>query len=401
MADTVVLAYSGGLDTSFLVPWLVEHRGAEVVTVTVDTGGLDAAARSGLGARALRLGAARHVTIDARSAFFDETLAYLVMGNVLRGHVYPICVGAERCLQARRVAELARELGARAVAHGSTAAGNDQVRFEVALRTLAPELEVLAPVRDEGFTRAHEVAYLAGRGVPWPAERAAYSVNAGLWGVTIGGRETSDTVEPLPEESWVWSAGAFERPRASERLVVGFEGGRPVSLDGEVLEAVALVERLNVLGGSFAIGRGIHLGDTILGMKGRVAFEAPAATILITAHRELEKLVLTGRQQRVKDGLAAIYGDLVHEGQALDPVARDIEAYFRSSQARVTGTARLLLRPGALFVEGVASPWSLKAASAAVYGEAAGEWSAADARGFARLLALPGMLAARAGRNAT
>ncbi|MBI5499157.1 MAG: argininosuccinate synthase [Deltaproteobacteria bacterium] len=401
MPDTVVLAYSGGLDTSFLVPWLVEHRGAEVVTVTVDTGGLDAAARSGLEARALRLGAARHVTMDARSAFFDETLAYLVMGNVLRGHLYPICVGAERCLQARRVAELAREIGARAVAHGSTAAGNDQVRFEVALRTLAPELEVLAPVRDEGFTRAHEVAYLAGRGFPWPAARAAYSVNAGLWGVTIGGRETSGTAEPLPEEAWVWSAGAFEHPRAPERHVLGFERGRPVSLDGETLEPVALVEQLNRLGGAFAIGRGIHLGDTILGMKGRVAFEAPAATLLITAHRELEKLVLTARQQRVKDGLAAIYGDLVHEGQALDPAARDIEALVRSSQSRVTGTARLLLRPGAAFVEGVASPWSLQAASAAVYGEAAGEWSAADARGFARLLALPGMLAARAGRNAT
>ncbi|TAM46439.1 MAG: argininosuccinate synthase [Acidobacteria bacterium] len=399
MPERIALAFSGGLDTSFCVPWLAERYGAKVTTVTVDTGGMSAADRAAIEARALALGAERHVLVDARSRYFDETLRHLIAGNVLRGQAYPLCVGAERSLQARLVAEAARAAGAGAVAHGSTAAGNDQVRFEVALRTLAPELEVLAPIRDEGFSRADEVAYLAERGFEWPAERAAYSVNSGLWGCTIGGRETADTVASLPEEAWVLTRGAFAAPRAPESHSIAFTAGVPAGLDGVAMAPVELVENLNILGGGFGIGRGIHLGDTIIGLKGRVAFEAPAAVLLIAAHRELEKLTLTARQQRVKDSVAAVYGDLVHEGQFLDPVCRDIEALLERSQRRVTGEARVLLRPGAAFVEGVASPYSLKAASRAVYGEAAGEWTAADARGFSRMLALPGMLHARAGKG--
>jgi argininosuccinate synthase len=397
MPERIALAFSGGLDTSFCIPWLKERHGAAVVTVTVDTGGLSDTERTRLEASALALGAERHVLVEARARYFDETLKYLVMGNVLRGHAYPLCVGAERGLQARLVAEVARRNGASAVAHGCTAAGNDQVRFEVALRTLAPDLVIIAPVRDQELSRAQEVAYLHERGFEWPAERAAYSVNTGLWGCTIGGRETTDTVAPLPEQAWVLTKDAFADPRPPERHTVHFEGGVPTALDETATPAVELVERLNALCGAFGIGRGIHLGDTIFGLKGRVAFEAPAAVTLITAHRELEKLTLTARQQRVKDSLAVIYGDLVHEGQFLDPVCRDIEAAFVRSQERVTGEVHLLLRPGSLFVEGVASPHSLKAASRAVYGEAAAEWTAADARGFSRMLALPGMLHARAG----
>ena len=399
MPERVVLAYSGGLDTSYCVPWLAERLGAEVITVTVDTGGLDDDARAALEARALSLGAARHLCVDARARYFDETLSFLIMGNVLRGHVYPLCVGAERGLQARIVADVAREVVARAVAHGSTAAGNDQVRFEVALRVLAPELEVLAPIRDEGPSRDDEVAFLAARGLTWPADRAPYSVNSGLWGCTIGGKETSDTAASLPEEAWVWTRGAFDRPLAPAKRTVTFERGIPVALDGETLRPVALIERLNAGAGAYGIGRGIHLGETILGVKGRVAFEAPAATVLIQAHRELEKLVLTARQQRMKDQVAAVYGDLVHEGLSLDPVCRDIEALFLRSQERVTGDVRVLLRSGASFVEGVTSTHSLKAASRAVYGEAAAEWTAADARGFSRMLALPAMFHARAGER--
>ncbi len=401
MPERIALAFSGGLDTSFCVPWLAERYGAAVTTVTVDTGGMSPADRAGVEARALALGAERHVLIDARARYFAETLRFLIAGNVLRGQVYPLCVGAERSLQARLVAEAAREAGAEAVAHGCTAAGNDQVRFEVALRTLAPELEVIAPVRDEGFSRAHEVAFLAQRGVEWPVERAAYSVNSGLWGCTIGGRETADTVAPLPEEAWVLTRGAFANPRTPESHAISFAAGVPAALDGVAMPPVELVENLNLLGGAFGIGRGIHLGDTIIGLKGRVAFEAPAALLLITAHRELEKLTLTARQQRVKDGLAGIYGDLVHEGQFLEPACRDIEALFERSQRRVDGEVRVLLRAGSAFVEGVSSPHSLKAASRAVYGEAAGEWTAADARGFSRMLALPGMLHARAGGGRT
>ncbi len=396
----IVLAFSGGLDTSFLVPWLKERTGADVVTVTVDTGGLDDAARLRIAERARSLGAIEHHLVDGRAAFFDETLRYLVMGNVLRGHLYPLCVGAERSLQARQVAEIALQRGAQAVAHGSTAAGNDQVRFEVALRTLAPELTILAPVRDEGFSRAYEVDYLKQRGFAFDFTKAAYSVNHGLWGVTIGGQETTDTVEPLPEQAWVLSRGVLDAPQAPRLIKLGFSKGVPTHLDQVALAPVALVEALNALGASYAIGRGIHLGDTIFGLKGRVAFEAPAAHLLITAHRELEKLVLTAKQQRVKDQVAAIYGDLIHEAQALEPAARDIEALLLSSQARVTGEVSVRLYPGHLFVEGVRAHASLKAASRGVYGEAAGEWSAADARGFARLLALPSMLHARAGREA-
>ncbi len=393
----IVLAYSGGLDTSFLIPWLTEQHGRAVITVTVDTGGIDADSSQALRARALALGAVEHHQIDARDDYFEQVLRFLIIGNVRRGQLYPLCVGAERVLQAQTIARVARSLGVTAVAHGCTAAGNDQVRFEVALRTLAPELEVLAPVRDRALQRAEELAFLQQRGLPVPPYGAAYSVNRGLWGVTIGGRETLSSSGSIPESAWVLSRGAFDAPRPAERHRVGFERGRPVMLDGQSLRPVELIERLEAVAAAFGIGRGIHLGDTIIGTKGRVAFEAPAAEVLLSAHRELEKLVLTSRQQRIKDAVAAPYGDLVHEGQLLDPVCRDIEALLLSSQSRVTGEVSLLLRPGALFIEGVESPYSLMAVSRGVYGEAAGEWSASDALGFSRIVALSGQFYQRAG----
>jgi argininosuccinate synthase len=401
MAEPIVLAFSGGLDTSFCVPWLKEQHGGDVVTVIVDTGGLDDAERAKLAAKSTQLGALAHHCIDARRPFFDETIRFLIAGNVLRGGVYPLCVGAERGLQARVVAETARKLGAKAIAHGCTAAGNDQVRFEVALRTLAPELEILAPIRDQGFSRQHEADYLRAHGVEVSAERAAYSVNRGLWGVTIGGKETTDTLESIPDSSWVLTKGAFDKPRPPEAHGIAFERGIPVAIDGERLDPVALIEKADALAAPFGIGRGIHLGDTILGMKGRVAFEAPAAHLLIAAHRELEKLVLTQRQQRLKEQVATSYGDWIHEGQLVEPACRDAEALLARSQERVTGDVKLQLRTGSLFITGVSSPFSLKAASKAVYGEAVGEWTAADAAGFSRILALPAELHARAGNRAS
>jgi argininosuccinate synthase len=395
MTEPIVLAFSGGLDTSFCIPWLAETLKRPVVAVTVDTGGLDAEAAAALAGRARALGAADHLLVEARDAFFDRVLRFLIMGNVRRGQLYPLCVGAERVIQAQEVARAAARLGSRTVAHGCTAAGNDQVRFEVALRTLDPGLEVVAPVRDQPRPRAEQVAYLEARGLPVPSFGAAYSVNRGLWGVTIGGRETLDSVTSIPEPAWVLTRGAFDAPRPPERHRVGFAEGVPATLDGRALRPVALIEQVEQAAAPFGIGRGIHLGETILGIKGRVAFEAPAAEVLLTAHRELEKLVLTGRQLRVKETVAAVYGDLVHEGQHLDPVCRDIEALLHRSQERVTGEAHLLFRGGQVFVEGVTSPFSLLAASRGVYGEAAGEWTAADARGFSRLAALPGMLHAR------
>jgi argininosuccinate synthase len=396
-AAPILLAFSGGLDTSFCVPWLKETYGRPVITVTVDTGGLDAQARAALAARSAELGALEHHLIDARSAYFDQVLKYLIMGNVRRGGTYPLCVGAERVLQAQTIAQMAVSLKTPMVAHGCTAAGNDQVRFEVALRTLAPELTILAPVRDRAFKRAEQLQYLKDHRLPIPPFGAAYSVNRGLWGVTIGGQETLTSAGSIPESAWVLSNDAFSHLRTPERHVLGFAAGIPVSLDAERLAPVALIEKLEQLAGPYGIGRGIHLGDTVIGTKGRVAFEAPAAEVLLTAHRELEKLVLTGKQARIKESVAQPYGDLVHEGQHLDPVCRDIEALLVSSQARVTGEVTVLLRPGAAFIEGLSSPHSLMAASKGVYGEAAGEWTPTDALGYSKMLALTGIFYQRAG----
>jgi argininosuccinate synthase len=359
----IVLAFSGGLDTSWAIPYLAGTTGRPVATVTVDTGGFDAAARADLAVRAAALGAVEHRMLDARAEYFERVLRFLIYGNVRRGGTYPLSVGAERSIQARGVAIAARELGSSTVAHGSTAAGNDQVRFEVALRTLEPEFEILAPVRDFLVSRAAQVAFLEERGLPVPAHGAAYSVNRGLWGTTIGGSETQSSALPLPESAWVATRGAFDSPLAPARHRLAFEQGVPVAFDGVALSPVALIERVEAAAAPFGIGRGIHLGETILGIKGRVAYEAPAAEVLLCAHRELEKLVLTGRQLRIKEGIAAQYGELVHEGQHLEPVCRDLEAFLASSQQRVSGEVHLLLRPGALFIEGVASPFSLLAAS--------------------------------------
>ena len=398
-AEPIVLAYSGGLDTSFLVPWVAENYHRSVITVTVDTGGIDAATASTLESRAKALGSVEHHTVDARADYFQQVLRFLIMGNIRRGQLYPLCVGAERVMQAQTIALMARKLGTNTIAHGCTAAGNDQVRFEVALRTLAPDLTVLAPVRDQAFQRKDELAYLEARKLPVPPWGAAYSVNRGLWGVTIGGKETLNSHGSIPDDAWVLSRDAFSTPQPPERHTVGFVKGIPAALDGRQLDPVALIEALEIIGAKFGIGRGIHLGDTIIGTKGRVAFEAPAAETLLTAHRELEKLVLTPRQQRIKELVANPYGDLVHEGQLLDPVCRDIEALLVSSQERVTGDVHVLMRPGSLFVEGVDSPYSLLAASRGVYGEAAGEWTATDALGFSKIVSLPGVFHRRAGQS--
>ena len=399
-ARPILLAFSGGLDTSFCVPWLAETYGRPIVTLTVDTGSIDAETARTLEQRSKALGAVAHHLVDARPAYFQQVIRFLIMGNVRRGGLYPLCVGAERVLQAQTVAQWAKKLGTDVVAHGSTAAGNDQVRFEVALRTLAPGLEILAPVRDRAFKRPEQLAYLERNKLPVPPFGAAYSVNRGLWGTTIGGKETLTSDGCIPDSAWVLTRDAFTNPQPPERHTIGFEAGIPCSLDGKAMDAVSLIEAVEALGAKFGIGRGIHLGDTIIGFKGRVAFEAPAAEILLTAHRELEKLVLSARQARVKDMLAGPYGDLVHEGQHLDPVCRDIEALFVSTQRRVTGEAHLLLRPGSMFVEGVASPYSLMKASKGAYGESAGEWTAAEAHGFSKMLALPGIFYTRAGQPA-
>lgn len=395
----ILLAFSGGLDTSFCVPWLKQQYSREVVTVTIDTGGIDALAAQRLEERALALGAADHYLIDRKQAFFDDVIRYLIAGNVTRGHAYPLCVGAERGVQARAMAELARERGCHAVAHGCTAAGNDQIRFEVALRTLNPDLEIIAPVRDNSWIREEQLEFLRSHDLPLPDQGSDYSINRGLWGITIGGKETLTSQNGLPEHAWVLSANAYSDPAPATALTLDFDRGVPTAINGESADPVALIERLERIAGRYGVGRGIHLGDTALGTKGRVAFEAPAAIALIAAHRELEKLVLSAEQARIKDQLSAVYGELIHMGQQLDLACRDIEALLVSSQERVSGTVTLTLRPGSVFIEGVDSPYSLLAATKGVYGESAGEWTAADALGHARIAALPGALQTRAAED--
>jgi argininosuccinate synthase len=394
----VLLAYSGGLDTSFLVAWLTREQGHAVTTLAIDCGGWSAAERAELERRALATGAVAHRAVDARDELYQRVLRWLIAGNVRRGEVYPLSVGAERGLQAEILAREGLAGGFDAVAHGCTAAGNDQVRFEAALATLTPELVVLAPVRELGLARDEQRAYLVRHGLPLPPSGGRYSVNAGLWGLTIGGQELLSSWGSLPDDAWQWTKGTQPNAGGEGRFVVTFERGEPVALDGEALAPVALVERLNRVAGALGAGRGYHLGDTVLGIKGRVAFEAPAAEVLLAAHRELEKLVLTEEQRVAKDQLGDQYGRRLHMGLFHEPLLRDLEALFASSQERVTGRARVLVRGGAVLVEGLESPFSLMNASDAKYGErAATGTDPRAALGFARILAEPARLHRKAG----
>jgi len=393
----VLLAYSGGLDTSYLVAWLIEQQGATVTALTVDCGGFSSQEKQSLRERALALGAVEHRFVDARAEMYERVLRWLIAANVRRGGVYPLSVGAERGLQAEVLAREALAGKFDAVAHGCTAAGNDQVRFEAALTTIAPGLKVLAPVRDLAPSRDEQRAWLAARKLPVPPSGGRYSVNSGLWGLTIGGVEMGDSSKPLPDEAWQWTRGGG----GEARIEIGFEAGVPVAIDGVRLSPVDLIERLNHDGGRLGVGRGYHLGDTVLGIKGRIAFEAPAAEILLDAHRELEKLVLTEEQRFWKDHLGDIYGRRLHQGLFHDPFQRDLEAFFASSQARVSGSASVRLRNGSSIVEGVSSRFSLLAASDARYGERPASGSdAAGAVGLARVLAEPARLHRRAGESA-
>ena len=386
----VLLAYSGGLDTSFLVAWLARHEGFEVSAVTVDCGGQTPGEQEEMRARALALGAEEFRVVDGRPQLYQRVLRWLVAGNVKRGQVYPLSVGAERGIQAQMLAELATAEGFDALAHGCTAAGNDQVRFEAALAVVAPDLECLAPVRDLGLAREDEVAYLEEEGMPVPAAGGRYSINAGLWGLTIGGAEMLDTAQALPEEAWVWTRGGG----GEAQLSIGFEGGQPASLDGVAMEPVALIEELNRRAGKLGVGRGYHLGDTVLGIKGRIAFEAPAAELLLSAHRELEKLVLTEDQRFWKDHLGDVYGRRLHQGLLHDPFMRDVEAFLASSQGVVEGQVRLHIAHKKATVTGIDSKYSMMAASDAAYGERAASGSDPRAAAFlGRILAEPARLA--------
>jgi argininosuccinate synthase len=387
---TLVLAFSGGLDTSFCVPHLAE-QGWTVHTVYVDTGGATAAELTAIAAQAKAVGAVEHHTIDARQAVFDRFVRYLIQGNVLRGEVYPLSVAAERTQQALSVIEAARAIGATAVAHGSTGAGNDQVRFDIAFRVLAPELTIITPIRDEAITREQSIAFLEARKLPVPPKAGSYSINRGLWGTTWGGGWTHDTWAGPPPELLDPPANA----PAPRELILAWQEGVPVSLDGAVLSGPDLIRQLGDIGEAYGFGRNIHVGETALGIKGRIGFEAGAALLLIAAHRELEKLVLTKWQTFWKDQMGKFYGDRLHEGHYFDPTLRDIEAFLVSSQQRVTGETRVLVAPGRFQVVGTRSPFSMMDRSVATYGEENRLWTGEEARAFSRVSAIPELLAAK------
>jgi argininosuccinate synthase len=388
---TVILAYSGGLDTTYCLLQL-KDAGWQVHGVTVDTGGFSAEELAAIGAKAERLGAS-YEAVDARQAVYDDFVSYIIKGNVLRGGVYPLCVAAERVQQAIECAKVAQRRGAQAVAHGSTGAGNDQVRFDAVFRTLVPEMELIAPIRSGNVTRQQSTARLQEAGVEVAARTTELSINQSLWGTTLGGREIHDPWNAPGEDVWQLTRSA-EQAADPVDVVITYERGLPVALDGERLAGIDLIAKLNTLAGERGVGRGIHLGDTILGIKGRIAFEAPAPLVLIEAHRELEKLVLTNWQQFWKEQVAAFYGKLLHEGLYLDPVMRDIEALLDQNQQRVSGDVRVRLAAGGCQVTGVRSGHSLVRPDVARYGEEQGYWNGSDAEGFAKLYALQATLAA-------
>jgi len=387
----IALAFSGGLDTSFCVPYLRETHGADVVTVTVNTGGVTPDELAEVAARSRALGAVEHHEIDARRAVYDRFVSYLIRGNVLRGEVYPLSVAAERTAQAVEVAKVAQAIGADAVAHGSTGAGNDQVRFDVALRALLPGVPLLTPVRELGMAREEALAFLKEHGLEIPQGADRYSVNRGLWGTTIGGGWTHDSWEAPPADAWSGLAGSKVASEPRD-LVIGWREGLPVSLDDSELEGIELVDRLGSICAEYHVGRGIHIGQTALGIVGRIGFEAGAALALIQAHRELEKITLTRTQSFWKDHLARVYGDQLHEGRFFDPGMRDIEAMIVSSQRTVDGDTRLHFEAGHVAVTGVASEHSSMKSELALYGETQTLWTGAEAAAFSKIAAVPALV---------
>ncbi|WP_395093180.1 argininosuccinate synthase [Vaginella massiliensis] len=381
MSNKAVLAYSGGLDTSYCLVNLTKDQGMEVHTVIVNTGGFSESELKEIETRAYELGSSKHVTIDITEKYFTDCVRYLIYGNILKNNTYPLSVSAERMFQSIAIAQYAKEVEAEYIVHGSTGAGNDQIRFDVAFAVISPNSKIITPIRDEKLSRQQEVDYLQSKGVNYSWEQAKYSINRGIWGTSVGGVETLTSNEALPEEAYPTPLSKTE-PRVIE---VVFEKGIPVALDGEKMSPIALIQKLNEIGGEYAIGRDIHVGDTILGIKGRVGFEAPAAYILIKAHHLLEKHTLTRWQLLHKDSLANWYGTLLHEAQYLDPVMRDIEAFLESSQERVTGTVRLQLNPYHFSMIGIESPYDMMQSKVAVYGEENDAWDSRDARGFIKI----------------
>lgn len=377
----LVLAYSGGLDTSYCAKYLSKEKGYEIHAVSVNTGGFTPEEKKEIEEKALKLGVTTYSNIDAVESFYNKVVKYLIYGNVLKNNTYPLSVSAERIVQAIEIINYAKKIGAKYIAHGSTGAGNDQVRFDMIFQILAPEIEIITPIRDEQLSRQEEIDYLKKNGVNMSWEKAKYSVNRGLWGTSVGGEETLTSHQSLPEEAWP-SQLENEEP---QKLKLSFVKGELLAINDKEDSPVNNIELLNDIASKYAIGRDIHVGDTIIGIKGRVGFEAAAPLIIIKAHHTLEKHALTKWQQHHKEYLANWYGMLLHEGQYLDEVMRNIEVFLADTQKNVSGNVFVTLYPYRFVVEGIQSPHDLMNASFGSYGEMNKGWTADDAKGFIKI----------------
>ena len=382
MSKKVVLGFSGGLDTTFCVKYLSEDKGYEVHSVIVNTGGFTEEELQKIEAHALNLGVKTHTTVDAVKGYYDRIIKYLIFGNCLKNNTYPLSVSAERLSQALHIAEHAQKLNADAVAHGSTGAGNDQVRFDMIFHIMIPGTEIITPIRDLKLSREAEITYLKEKGVTMNFEKAMYSINKGLWGTSVGGKETLSSKGLLPEEAWPTQV----TKSGSEEISLGFEKGELKSVNDKTFtHPVEAIQYLQSIAGPYGIGRDIHVGDTIIGIKGRVGFEASAPMLILKAHHALEKHVLTKWQLQWKDTLAQFYGNWMHEGQILDPVMRDIEAFLQNSQQNVSGKVFIQLIPYRFQVAGIESTFDLMNSKFGKYGEMNTGFTGEDVRGFSKI----------------
>ena len=389
MGKKVVLGFSGGLDTSYCVKYLTEEKGYEVHSIIVNTGGFTGEELKKTEEHAYKLGVKTHTTVDAVKTYYDKIIKYLVFGNVLKNNTYPLSVSAERLTQAVFIAEHVQHLQADIVAHGSTGAGNDQVRFDMIFNIMIPGVEICTPIRDLKLSREEEIAYLKSRGVDMnlPAgqagfEKSMYSINKGLWGTSVGGKETLNSNGMLPEEAWPTQL----TKEGTENLELEFVKGELSAVNGKTFfHPAEAIQEVQKIAGPYALGRDIHVGDTIIGIKGRVGFEAAAPMVILKAHHALEKHVLTKWQLNWKDQLALFYGNWLHEGQILDPVMRDIEAFFESSQQNVSGKVFVNLAPYRFQVTGIESEYDLMSSKFGKYGEMNNGWTGEDVRGFSKI----------------
>ena len=378
----IVLGFSGGLDTSYCVKYLTDDKGYEVHSIIVNTGGFSEDELKKIEEHAYKLGVKSHTTVDAVKGYYDRIIKYLVFGNVLKNNTYPLSVSAERLVQALHIAEHVKKLNAKTVAHGSTGAGNDQVRFDMVFHIMIPDVEIITPIRDLKLSREQEIKYLKQKGVDMNFEKAAYSINKGLWGTSVGGRETLNSKGLLPEEAYPTQVTKHE----NEEVKLHFEKGELVSVNDKTFNhSSEAIQYLQSIAGPFGIGRDIHIGDTIIGIKGRVGFEAAAPMIIIKAHHALEKHVLTKWQLSWKDTIANFYGNWLHEGQILDPVMRDIEAFLQSSQQNVTGDVFVQLMPYRFQIIGIESKHDLMNSKFGKYGEINTGFTGEDVRGFSKI----------------